>query len=173
MKGRTLSMFNPKNSVIMTESELNSAGVQFSYDETQRAYRMLGIHTRVEDYPPMKDDFGEEDDYDAYFNDFDKWWKGLSSSDKRNVYDEVIGQEKERRSNIKIAVVEQLVNMLTNDILCENGAEGFEGWCADGEVFELNGCNERDVADCMRLVRKVAPIVDNLVLNYLNPDNDW
>ena len=76
------------------------------------------------------------------------------------------------KSEIKIAVVGQLVNMLTNDILYENGTECFEGWCADGEVFELNGCNDKEVDECMVLVREIAPIVDDLVLNYLNPDNE-
>ena len=32
-------------------------------------------------------------------------------------------------------VTNQLVNMLTNNILEDNGTESFEGWCENGEVF--------------------------------------
>ncbi len=69
----------------------------------------------------------------------------------------------------KVAVKEvtgQLVNMLVNNVLHDNGTEGFEGWCADGEVFEnLHG----DYFDeAMALVKQVAPIIDKLTYEYLN-----
>lgn len=64
------------------------------------------------------------------------------------------------------AVTGQLVNMLVNDILHNNGIEGFEGWCADGEVFEdLHG---EYFDEAMRLVKEIAPIVDTLTYNHLN-----
>ena len=48
------------------------------------------------------------------------------------------------------AVAGQLVNMIINDVLNNNGLEGFEGWCADGEVFEdLHG---EYFEEAMRLV---------------------
>ena len=69
-----------------------------------------------------------------------------------------------------IAVAGQIINMMYNDILRENGVECLEAWCADGEVFVLNDMSEQDADECMELVREVAPIVDDLVLNHLNPD---
>lgn len=64
------------------------------------------------------------------------------------------------------AVTGQLVNMLVNDILNNNGLEGFKGWCADGEVFEdLHG---EYFKEAMRLVEEIAPIVDTLTYNHLN-----
>ena len=64
------------------------------------------------------------------------------------------------------AVTGQLVNMLVNDILHNNGLEGFEGWCADGDVFEnLNG---EYFDEAMRLVKEIAPLVDTLTYNHLN-----
>ena len=70
-----------------------------------------------------------------------------------------------------LAVANQIQNMMYNDITNEYGVESFESWCADGEVFENDGLNKEDVNECMTLVREVAPIVDNLVLNHLNIDN--
>lgn len=64
------------------------------------------------------------------------------------------------------AVTGQLVNMLVNDVINDNGIEGFEGWCADGEVYEdeLHG---EYLEEAMRLTREIAPTVDDLVYNYL------
>ena len=72
---------------------------------------------------------------------------------------------------IKLAVANQIQNMMYNDITCENGLESFECWCQDGEVFENEGMGKEDVDKCMALVRKVAPKVDDLLLNDLNTDN--
>lgn len=59
----------------------------------------------------------------------------------------------------------QLVNMLTNDIINNNGAEPFEGWCADGEVFDhLHGDYFNEA---MALMKEIAPLVDNLVYRHL------
>lgn len=158
----------------MTEIELNAKGVQFSYDETQKAYKMLGIYKRVEDYPPVIEfDDDDDGDYDAYFNDFDKWWKGLSYKDKVYVYDEVVGKEIKREGAIRQIVAGQLVAMMENDILNDYGVESFVGWCEDGDVFENMGLNEQGVEDCMALVRKIAPIVDDLVMNHLNPRPEY
>lgn len=64
------------------------------------------------------------------------------------------------------AVTGQLVNMLINDVLNNNGLEGFEGWCADGEVFEdLQG---EYFDEAMRLAEEIAPLVDTLTYNHLN-----
>ena len=72
-------------------------------------------------------------------------------------------------SNIRVikAVANEIENMMYNDINEGNGIEGFEGWCAGGEVFEESGL---DVEECMQLVREVAPLVDELVYKHLNVD---
>lgn len=63
------------------------------------------------------------------------------------------------------AVTNQLINMLYNDIIEDNGTEPFEGWCADGEVFEDLPSEYFDEA--MSLLKEVAPMVDDLVYNHL------
>lgn len=68
------------------------------------------------------------------------------------------------------AVTEQLINMLYNNTIEENGAEGFVGWCEDGEVFALNEMSEDDVESCMDLVNEISPLVDKLSCQYLNLD---
>lgn len=55
----------------------------------------------------------------------------------------------------KQKVTEQIINMLTNNILEEQGRETFEGWCEDGEVFDWDG-------DCIILMKKVSNLVDSL-----------
>jgi len=71
---------------------------------------------------------------------------------------------------IILAVANQIQNMMYNDITCENGVQCFEAWCENGEVFENDGMGKEDAAECMQLVKRVAPLVDNLVLNNLNID---
>ena len=62
-------------------------------------------------------------------------------------------------------VAEQIINMLTNNIIEDNGTEGFEGWCEDGDVF----CDHPTYQDeCIKLMKEVAPIVDNLTYNHIN-----
>lgn len=158
----------------MTEIELNAKGVQFSYDETRKAYEMLGIHKRVEDYPPVIEPDDDDDwDYDAYFNDFDEWWRSLTYRDKARVYGEIVGKEINKVCAIRKIVAGQLVAMLDNDVLNDHGVESFVGWCEDGDVFVNMGLNEQDADNCMALVRKIAPIVDDLVMNYLNPGPEY
>lgn len=69
----------------------------------------------------------------------------------------------------KKAVTEQIIVMLTNNILNEYGNEGFEGWCEDGAVFENTYPNmsEDFYNECEELMRKVSPIIDDLTYNHL------
>ena len=53
-------------------------------------------------------------------------------------------------------VIEQVIAMLGNDILAENGLESFEGWCENGDIFETNR-NEH-----IAVMKRIAPAVDNL-----------
>ena len=76
--------------------------------------------------------------------------------------------EQKKLNAAKVSVAGQIVNMLTNDILFKNGIEPFEGWCADGEVFEEAGYDAEMIDICNELVRKVAPLVDE-ISQILNP----
>ena len=75
------------------------------------------------------------------------------------------------KKDIKLAVANQIQNMMYNDITEGYGVESFECWCEDGEVFENEGMSKEEANECMALVREVAPLVDELVLNHLNIDN--
>lgn len=63
------------------------------------------------------------------------------------------------------AVTEQVINMLTNNIIEDNGTESFEEWCEDGAVFSEHPSYQ---PACIELMKKVAPIVDQLTFNHLN-----
>lgn len=66
---------------------------------------------------------------------------------------------------IRNAVTQQIINMLENDILNENGGESFVGWLEDGEVFRLNGMTEYEVAIAMGLVKSINEEVTSIVYN--------
>ena len=53
-------------------------------------------------------------------------------------------------------VIEQVIAMLGNDVLAENGLESFEGWWENGDIFETNR-NEH-----IAVMKRIAPAVDNL-----------
>lgn len=64
---------------------------------------------------------------------------------------------------IRNAVTQQIINMLENDILNENGGESFVGWLEDGEVFRLNGMTEYEVAVAMNLAKYINDEVTSMV----------
>ena len=66
---------------------------------------------------------------------------------------------------IRNAVAQQIINMLENDILNENGGESFVGWLEDGEVFRLNGMTEYEVAVAMSLAKSINEEVTSMVYN--------
>lgn len=66
---------------------------------------------------------------------------------------------------IRNAVTQQIINMLENDILNENGGESFVGWLEDGEVFRLNGMTEYEVAVAMSLAKSINDEVTSMVYN--------
>lgn len=53
-------------------------------------------------------------------------------------------------------VIEQVIAMLDNNVLADNGLESFEGWCENGDIFETNR-NEH-----IAVMKHIAPAVDNL-----------
>lgn len=106
----------------------------------------------------------------------------LSLLGKENVCDffidiyEVIGADEEVEDEnpteklcAKRAVCGQIVNMLINNLINDNGNESFEGWCEDGAVFETaySNATKEFYEECEKLMRKVAPLVDKLTYDYL------
>lgn len=63
------------------------------------------------------------------------------------------------------AVTQQVINMLTNSVIEDNGTESFEGWCENGDAFNLHGAY---LEEAVKLMKEVAPIVDQLTYNHLN-----
>ncbi len=62
-------------------------------------------------------------------------------------------------------VTEQIIAMFTNNVINNCGIEHFEGWCEDGDVFAEHPAYE---AECIALMKRVAPLVDKLTYNHLN-----
>lgn len=69
------------------------------------------------------------------------------------------------------AITEQVINMYSNNVLADNGAESFEGWCADGEVFTNLGYTDEEADAMMKLVRDMSACVDALTFRWLNTDD--
>lgn len=67
-----------------------------------------------------------------------------------------------KTSEIKKAVVEQIIGMLENNILRECGVEMFEGWLEDGDVFFNLGWDEKDIMEAMRYAHEVSPALDTI-----------
>lgn len=81
----------------------------------------------------------------------------------------VLDFEDDETPSVKQAVTEQIISMLNNNIINENGNETFEGWCEDGAVFEntYEGRDKEFYEGCEKLMREVAPLVDKLTYDYL------
>ena len=72
-----------------------------------------------------------------------------------------------RRQVAVKAVADQLINMLTNNLIEDNGTEPFEGWCEDGNVFKDNLRGEY-FDEAVALMKEVSPLIDKLTYCYLN-----
>lgn len=75
----------------------------------------------------------------------------------------MLDKKTEEEKAVVIAVTQVLIAMLENNIISDNGVEGFEGWCEDGDVFDEDSHDK-----CVELMHKVAPLVDELTYKYLN-----
>ena len=75
----------------------------------------------------------------------------------------MLEKKTEEEKAVVIAVTQVLIAMLENNIICDNGVEGFEGWCEDGDIFDEDSHDK-----CVELMHKVAPLVDELTYKYLN-----
>lgn len=72
-------------------------------------------------------------------------------------------------NKVKKAVAGQIINMLFNNLIEDNGNETFEGWCEDGAIFESSypDATPEFCAECEKLMREVAPLVDKLTYDFL------
>lgn len=75
-------------------------------------------------------------------------------------------------TEIKIAVAQQIINMLENDIINENGGESFLGWLGDGEVFRINGMSEEDTLRAVNLAKSIDDEVTSIVFTLEKYDED-
>jgi hypothetical protein len=64
-------------------------------------------------------------------------------------------------------VANALIGMIDNNVLGDNGCEGFVGWCEDGDIFDGT---EEEVELATELMRKVADKVDDLTYGWMNTD---
>lgn len=53
-------------------------------------------------------------------------------------------------------VIEQVIVMLDNNVLADNGLESFEGWCENGDIFET------DIEEHIAVMKRIAPAIDDL-----------
>lgn len=69
----------------------------------------------------------------------------------------------------KKAVTEQVISMLYNNIIQENGNETFKGWCEDGEVFRISYPNESEefYTKCNIIMDEISNLVDKITYDYL------
>lgn len=53
-------------------------------------------------------------------------------------------------------VISQVIAMLDNNVLADNGLESFEGWCENGDIFET------DRNEHIAVMKRIAPAIDDL-----------
>lgn len=63
----------------------------------------------------------------------------------------------------KMMVAEQILGMIENNVLNENGGESFIGWLEDGDVFfNADRYTDEEIDEAMRLAHEIADLVDEL-----------
>ena len=66
----------------------------------------------------------------------------------------------------KKMVAEQIIGMLDNDILAENGMESFMGWVEDGDTFYVSyedEYTEEQIGEAIKLAREITDDLDNVL----------
>lgn len=72
----------------------------------------------------------------------------------------------------KMMVAEQIVGMIENNVLNENGGESFIGWLEDGDVFFNADCyTDEEIDEAMRLAHEITDLVDELSWK-IAPENE-
>jgi hypothetical protein len=78
----------------MTEKELVDWGLYADLTLTEKIYAVCGIATRWIDYSIAGSiDPDNAWDMDAYYGDFDRWWKNLPLPKKQWIYDQIINEK--------------------------------------------------------------------------------
>ncbi len=65
----------------------------------------------------------------------------------------------------RVAVAEQIIGMLENNVLQECGMESFTGWCEDGNVFYdggYDGMDEEGKQEAVRIMKKISQDLDEV-----------
>ena len=75
----------------------------------------------------------------------------------------------------KKMVVEQIINMFTNNVIHENGIESFMGWLEDGDAF-YNARNaeyytDEQIAEAVELAKEISSKIDAISWE-LAPENE-
>ena len=77
------------------------------------------------------------------------------------------------KTKAKFMVAEQIIGMIENNILGENGMESFMGWIEDGDVFFNADCyTDEEIAEATALAKRIQNRVDDLAW-ILAPENDY
>lgn len=66
----------------------------------------------------------------------------------------------------KKMVAEQIIGMIDNDILAENGMESFMGWVEDGDTFYATyegEYTEEQIKEAIKLAGEIADDLDNVL----------
>lgn len=64
---------------------------------------------------------------------------------------------------VKQMVAEQIVNMLSNNVLGGNGFESFIGWLEDGDVFfAAEEYTDEEIDQAMELAREITDNLDDI-----------
>lgn len=72
----------------------------------------------------------------------------------------------------KMMVAEQIVGMIENNVLNENGGESFIGWLEDGDVFfNADRYTDEEIDEAMKLAHEIADLVDELSWK-IAPENE-
>lgn len=77
------------------------------------------------------------------------------------------------KTKAKFMVAEQIIGMIENNILGENGMESFMGWLEDGAVFDNADCyTDEEIAEATALAKRIQDRVDDLAW-ILAPENEF
>lgn len=75
----------------------------------------------------------------------------------------------------KKMVAEQIINMLDNNVLHENGMESFMGWLEDGDAFydikNAENYTDEQIVEAIELAKEISDKIDSISWE-LAPENE-